>query len=612
MNKNRIIFLSSLFIIPISILFSNTIEVNAANPVPTLDISQNGSTVDLEWAVEMPDNNILYNIGFEEGTELPDLTFNASGNRQFGGQSFTTEDKYSGSRSLKIVDSYTNGNYLKSDLNGNLSYWEWSLARFLNRKYMKNGTDLSISFRAKTNGKGNILFSGGGGKADIGMPIDVTFTSKVNVGDRTAKVSDPYFFKQYVDRGQQYYLANMKGDYTNAIIVTSVNLSTSEITVSDPFEGEFNAGDNVLVHQYIQPVNFTSVDISKEDGWKLFNANAKVADSIYYNTLTRGFDLWIRTTTHDTVYIDDMKLGYATKAQLFRNGTMIYEGYLSQYKDTGIVDKASPNKVSNISYSKEGDKWYAIFSNPSDNGTDYNYNVKSIFKDNSSSTSSTKKITMLSGVKGYSYIIDNNPTTVPDNTIDSTTGKVNIPINFNESSYIHIKTIDNAGNVSDTSHIRLGPTFKNQQTLEIPTISPFPSITLKDQPVSYSTSMNSAIFVTDIFPNTGEGWRLDVSATQLHLTDNSYMLPKGSLTLEPLSTIKGVDQYLGSLPTKGFTTTKNIDDGKVVIASASSGNGIGKFELTFPKDALKIKIDPTTAKRGKYSTIITWNLVSAP
>ncbi|RKJ37986.1 hypothetical protein D7X33_37440, partial [Butyricicoccus sp. 1XD8-22] len=189
--------------------------------------------------------------------------------------------------------------------------------------------DLSVSFRAKTNGSGIIHFWGNGGRADFGEPINITFLEKVNRGDRTAKVSNPGFFKNYVDRGQYFYLANMKGNYTGYIHVVSVDMQNSTITVNAPFQGDFEKGDSVLRHNHRAPVSFNARTVEQKNGWTLFNVNTKVASFADYNTLNRGFEMWIRTTTHNTVYIDDLKLGYATKAQLFRGNKKLYEGFLS-------------------------------------------------------------------------------------------------------------------------------------------------------------------------------------------------------------------------------------------------------------------------------------------
>ncbi len=56
-----------------------------------------------------------------------------------------------------------------------------------------------------------------------------------------------------------------------------------------------------------------------------------------------------------------------------------------------------------------------------------------------------------SGVAGYSYLWDNNPTTIPDNTVDSANLWLNQTL-ANGTWYFHIKALDNSGNASAVTH----------------------------------------------------------------------------------------------------------------------------------------------------------------
>lgn len=67
-----------------------------------------------------------------------------------------------------------------------------------------------------------------------------------------------------------------------------------------------------------------------------------------------------------------------------------------------------------------------------------------------------ESIDLESGIKGYSIAVDTNPNTVPDNIVDATTGLHSLIKAFTQDFYVHIKAIDNAGNVSAVNHTKVG------------------------------------------------------------------------------------------------------------------------------------------------------------
>lgn len=474
----RVICVSLLSFMLVILSNSSYGSANTGSQTPNLEAYQLNNHVKLEWAVEMLDEDVLYETGFEEGDELPNLDYSNSHlhldeNRWYGGQDFTTSDKHTGKRSLIVIDSYTNSNVYQIQLDNSYKFSSYSRATFIdNRYYMPNGTDLSLSFVAKTTGTGKVKFLGSGGSADYGQRLSITFLEDVKVGDRTAKVSNPQYFKNYVDKGTKYYLANMKGAYTGYLTVTKVDMTTSTITLNNSFRGEFKKGDKVLRHNYRSPVDFGEREVKSGQGWQLFNVNTKVLDFADYNTALKGFMLTINTTTRDTVYLDDIKVGYATETQLFRGSEKIYEGKLSDFEDTQASDKAKPNKVVDYSVSTASGKQYLNIVEPKDNGTPYKYTVKAISNDGSGVYSSEEKtVNVTSGIKGYSYVIDKKPSTNPSGTVNSTDGKIELSKDVYKDYYLHIQSIDHAGNKSEISHIKLDkvkditpPTVKLTQT----------------------------------------------------------------------------------------------------------------------------------------------------
>lgn len=420
--------------------------------IPSLVVYQKSNYAKAEWAIEMEDEDVLYQTSFEEGDELPYLNFGGidKAGGKYGGQSFTTESSYDGIISLKIHDTYTNGQHAgRPDLDGVVPFSNFSRAIF-EKKYIKNGANLSVSFWAKTTGSGTISPVSQYERGEYALPLNITFSQDVEPGDTTVKVSDVSIFKSYIDNNKRYYLAEKKYDFSG-IYVTSVDVNNSTITVNKPFQQSFKKGDYLLNYTELQPVIFPNRNINNNE-WKLFNVNTKVADKPYYDTLKKGFSFAIWTTTAYDVYIDNVKMGYATKAELYRDGVKIYEGFLSDYDDYEAIDKAKPDSISTINVNNTGNQINISFEEPIDHGTTYNYQVKAIKHTGDIISSEVKSVTITSGIKGYSYVIDSNPNTIPDDIVDVITSNISEEINPNVKNYIHIKVIDNEGNVSQVFH----------------------------------------------------------------------------------------------------------------------------------------------------------------
>ena len=136
--------------------------------------------------------------------------------------------------------------------------------------------------------------------------------------------------------------------------------------------------------------------------------------------------------------------------------------YLKQLtKKTEILDNsardiANPNKPGNISTAVNEDNTTNIrFRRPEDNGSTYEYYVKGL--DGAREfTSDTKSATITTGVKKYKYqVVEGTAEPVEDGWREATTTGDNENINIGEVNYtgtpkyIHIKTVDGAGNESE-------------------------------------------------------------------------------------------------------------------------------------------------------------------
>lgn len=134
--------------------------------------------------------------------------------------------------------------------------------------------------------------------------------------------------------------------------------------------------------------------------------------------------------------------------------------------DYSALDNGVPNSINdlNVSYT-DNQKAQINFTAVTDTGTDYSYYVQAISKlDNSVTTSNTVTQSSGSGVLGYSYIINSSSTANAseiDSTPESSTPNFSIDltnnINWFEDVYLHISSVDKAGNVSAPSNIKLTP-----------------------------------------------------------------------------------------------------------------------------------------------------------
>ncbi|RKJ60263.1 hypothetical protein D7X33_28095 [Butyricicoccus sp. 1XD8-22] len=165
---------------------------------------------------------------------------------------------------------------------------------------------------------------------------------------------------------------------------------------------------------------------------------------------------------------------------------------------------------------------------------------------------------------------------------------------------------DHAGNQS--SKVYSVTNIDKTISFDKPNISSFGNYALQDKPEIISTEI-TPIVIKDWREGTNQ-WKVDVAASQMKLVGESFYLPKGSLKLKPLSNITRSSGGSGSLPTKGFETSQVIDSGKITVIQGN--NSRGEYNAIFPKGALELLIDPTTAKKGKYESTITWDLISAP
>ena len=155
--------------------------------------------------------------------------------------------------------------------------------------------------------------------------------------------------------------------------------------------------------------------------------------------------------------------------------TLFYLKQLTHKKeilDNSARDIANPNNPTNITTAVNEDNTTNIrFRRPEDNGSTYEYYVKGL--DGAREfTSETKSATITTGVKKYKYAvtegdIDPEPGSWKEDTTIGENENLNIgEVNYTGTpKYIHIKTVDGAGNESEIYKQRLEK--PNAQEIEI-------------------------------------------------------------------------------------------------------------------------------------------------
>jgi uncharacterized protein YccT (UPF0319 family) len=431
----------------------------AAAATPSLNAYQIGNHAKVEWATDIQPADVLIQTGFESGQEMPSLQGGST--TSYGGQSFTSEDYYSPSTSLKIVDTIHNGN----------AWWypntSSTVSRIvLSRKYgLSAGMNLSVTVKAKAVGADATFYpimDGGPGKYTY--PITQMWPSYFT---RPVKFSAPaangsvYFTVDNVDElynawvnGGAWISRQASTNYTVAVgYIQSIDRATHTVKMYDQMGlmQNFNAGDQLLA-SYWMGMGFNGRTIPANSGWNTVSFNAQIPGGTDFDVPGRGLTALVDSITGGTLYIDDIKFGYATQVYLYRDGTQIYNGFLSDFDDTAAIDRTSPSAPSAVGVAVNNR--YPSFSwwGSTDYGTTYNYQIMGISQTGSSPMSGNKPVTVTTGVKGYSIVVDTNPNTVPDNVIETTSTSYTLPWQVASNFYVHIAAVDNQGNISSVAH----------------------------------------------------------------------------------------------------------------------------------------------------------------
>ena len=299
--------------------------------------------------------------------------------------------------------------------------------------------------------------------------------------------------------------------------------------------------------------------------------------------------------------------------------------------DNSARDIAEPNKVSNVStVVDEVNNVHVKFRRPEDNGSTYEYYVKGL--DGARDfISDTKSATITTGVKKYKYGITEGNTT-PLNWYEIETKGENESINIGNTSYtpdkyIHIRTIDGAGNESEVYTQKLEKPENNQE-LEVKKeiVNPKNEYKVGDR-ITYKVSVrikenetNRGI-VTDlnfvdtyntqylrlagpIMPNdnsfnvnTNEQGKIKTNLTILYYGETKEL----QYDMEILDTANGKDDVINNVIVSGRSFTGNSAQGstnkKIVVNDP-------KLEIQKSVDKLEYKVGDEVTYKVKVKSLV--------
>ena len=123
----------------------------------------------------------------------------------------------------------------------------------------------------------------------------------------------------------------------------------------------------------------------------------------------------------------------------------------TSFIDNSGQDFALPNKP-NVKIDANNHK---LLMEATDNGTTYQYKAKA-YVDGQTIESQPISVENISGIKGYYYIINNNPNEkIMNVTGNFTNGEIDLLSITSDTNYLHIAAVDNANNVSETTSLSM-------------------------------------------------------------------------------------------------------------------------------------------------------------
>lgn len=428
--------------------------------VPELNVLQENNQAKLEWSVSTFNPNPFFKTSFETGEDIPTIPTD-----KFNTVSLPQGTAYNGLTSLQFEETINGqGNAIfYPATESNRSY-----VNFKERKYVPNGTPLSLSVKARATQNAKFEPRGIGGVSSMTVDFHERYGGKPKVfledakaGSKVIKVSNinEIVYKPGIWVASRYIpVPRHEGPYYTYLEILSIDYANSTLTLKSGLAEDFKAGQVLQTHTNVTPISFPAQTIVGDNEWKNVNINTYVRDYDFYDTMIRGFALHLYAETAGTLEIDDLELSEASKVEVYRGEEVIYSGYESQFLDNKATDKNAPEAPELKQLEMLHGFGKVTLSKPNDKGTPYSYKIRSTTSDGMKTVfSADKKVTITSGIKGYSYLADDNPATTPNSDVNTTAEAFSLTNAERSKKFLHVRAVDNAGNAGDTIHIRISP-----------------------------------------------------------------------------------------------------------------------------------------------------------
>ncbi|MEI5913522.1 WxL domain-containing protein [Bacillus albus] len=634
---------TSIMLLTASCLFigtkDNTIlaeeSMKKQSDIPTLTASGNENEVKLEWAIDILEQDVLWKIDFNNPKDVNLM----SGWGEFygnGNQSLQSEVFYSGgtdTSGYKVFDTKSGGNRVLYPYTVRSN----SIAVF-KRLNVPNNAYISATFKAKSQGLGRISFYGDG-SWETGREFDyynATILKDVPSGSKELEISNISLFPERepgtnIPRDRRHITSDINKDvYQDSPMIDKVipyqdGSGKGKLILNSPIVTPMKQGDRLKTRKWAAPIQLpnnrtvTKNDTNKDvNGWSTFSMNTQVANNPFYITEQRGVTFYMLAYSEGITYVDELKVGYASEAEVYRGNQQIYKGRLSDYVDKEAKDQAAPTTPESFQIeNRELKETKVTFAPAKDEGSTYHYKIRGVGRNGVSDFSKEIPATVTSGVKGYEYVVNDKS----DTSLDKVSGvqftnqtSIQFPTDYAKPQYVHIRTVDKAGNKSTTKHI--STTQKGQvDMLTVPKSVKFSPIQLNGEKQNSFGTLGK-LMIHDS-RNQTDGWRLNVTISPFTDTNIAKQLPKGSLSLKNQVSVTKVKGPETGKPIVQIPNTP-IDNGAAhTIIRASKDVAIGEYQVDFGQNGLQLQLDPGTTYVGKnrqatYTSTVSWSLVSGP
>lgn len=325
-----------------------------------------------------------------------------------------------------------------------------------------NKNPVSCMKDSNGNWKYNVIYFGA---YDCNNNYDISLAAKDLVEEYIKDGYGTFFGHDTMLSGLNHPNFNSLSGYVNINLIannsygnTTINVSKEGLLTNYPWQVG-GAGTLLTV-----PNSHSSGQFAMGDIWMKYTSNSwsSTGEVSSLNNKTGTTNFYLTTWNNCAMIQTGHSKGAATEdEQKLLANTLFYLAQLTSSNscnDHKSQDFAAPDSVSISSALNDSKSLTATYSQPKDNGTEYEYYVKASNDSEAVDiTSNTTSAVNTSGIAGYSYAIDNKQDTEPDNKTNTTNLSVSAPLsalNLTQPIYIHIKAIDYAGNCSKTIHYK--------------------------------------------------------------------------------------------------------------------------------------------------------------